>query len=202
MSNMFGVPYIFNPGILTGRIPEDLFSKIREIVHNPDAKKQPRFSKNLVGSIREEYQTPEIPGFYEYIDEMYRFWVDTYKTPNVPYKLDTPWTNYMKRGEFNPNHSHPNAIAAYVIWITIPYNIEDEMTYNDYDNELTPCKNSCFEFTYSLFDGRIANYPIRVDKTHEGVISMFPASLIHCVYPFFTSDKERISIAGNVYFKQ
>jgi len=28
---------------------------------------------------------------------------------------------------------------------------------------------------------------------------MFPSSMTHCVYPFFTSDKERISIAGNIY---
>jgi len=40
--------------------------------------------------------------------------------------------------------------------------------------------------------------PIFTDKTMEGTVSMFPGTLTHCVYPFFTSDDERISIAGNI----
>lgn len=199
MKHSFFAPYIFNPGVLTGRIPSELFEVVKTTVCDPIAKEQPKFSKNLIGSIRNEYTTPEMPELIQYIDEMYNIWVQTFKTPNVPYKIDTQWTNYMRKGEFNPNHSHPNALAVYVIWITIPYNIEEEMAFNGYDNPTLKSKNSCFEFTYSLYDGRIANHTIYLDKTYEGIIAMFPATMMHCVYPFFTSEEERISIAGNIY---
>lgn len=197
--NTFNVPYLFNPGILTGRLPNHLLKKVKKAVSDPEAKKHPTMSQELVASIKQEYITPEIPGLRDYLDEMYSAWVDLFKTQNVPYKIDPIWTNYMKKGEFNPNHNHPGALAVFVIWVTIPYNIEDEMKFNGYDNKMYPPKNSCFEFTYTTLEGKILNAPIFVDKTHEGLVSMFPSTMIHCVYPFFTSDKERISIAGNIY---
>lgn len=197
--NTFNVPYIYNPGVLTGRLPNHLLKKVKKAVSDPSARSQPKMTKDLVASIREEYITPEVPGLRDYIDEMYSAWVDVYKTPNVDYKIDPIWTNYMKKGEFNPNHNHPGALAVFVIWVTIPYNIEDEVQFNGYNNSNYPPKNSCFEFTYTTLDGRIINSPIFVDKTYEGTVSMFPASMIHCVYPFHTSDEERISIAGNIY---
>jgi dolichol kinase len=46
------------------------------------------------------------------------------------------------------------------------------------------------------------NAPVFVDKSMEGTVTMFPSSMIHCVYPFRTSDGERISIAGNIYPKR
>lgn len=195
----FNVPYLFNPGILTGRLPNNLLKKVKKAVNDPAAKSEKKMTEDLVGSIRQEYVTPEIPGLRDYIDDMYTAWVDVYKTQEVPYKIDPIWTNYMTKGEFNPNHNHPGALAVFVIWVTVPYNIEDEVKFNEYNNPNYPPKNSCFEFTYTTLDGHIINSPIYVDKTYEGMVSMFPSTLIHCVYPFYTSDEERISIAGNIY---
>ena len=39
---------------------------------------------------------------------------------------------------------------------------------------------------------------INLTKEDEGTIIFFPSQLIHQVYPFFTSEEERVSIAGNV----
>ena len=41
---------------------------------------------------------------------------------------------------------------------------------------------------------------IDVDKSFEGKMLMFPAKLQHLVYPFYTSDKERITVSGNIKF--
>ena len=38
-----------------------------------------------------------------------------------------------------------------------------------------------------------------VDNEYEGKIMMFPSSLVHCVYPFYTSDDYRISLSGNIW---
>lgn len=196
--NIFTIPYLFNPGVLTGRLPNHLLSKVKKAVNDPNARKTKDYSSELVASIKNEYETPKIPGLVEYLHEMYQTWVETFQIEKTPYQINPIWTNYMKKGEFNPNHVHPGVLAAFVIWVTIPYDVNEELKYNGYNNTMYPCKNSAFEFTYSTFDGRIIATPIYVDKTMEGTVTMFPGSLTHCVYPFFTSDSERISIAGNV----
>lgn len=197
--NNFNVPYLFNPGILAGRLPNHVLKKLKKAVNDPSARRERAMTKDLVGSIREEYVTPEVPGLREYLDEMYAAWKNLYGTPNVPYRIDPIWTNYMKKGEFNPNHTHPGALAVFVIWVTIPYNLDDEFQFNEYNNPNYPPKNSCFEFTYTTYDGRIVSSPVFVNKEMEGTVTMFPSTMTHCVYPFFTSDEERISIAGNIY---
>jgi hypothetical protein len=197
--NNFIIPSLFNPGLLAGKLPEPLFSRVKEAVTNPEVKKTRPVTEHLVGTIRHEYSTPEIPGLRDYIHEMYSTWKNIYKTPDVPYTIDPIWTNYMRKGEFNPNHMHPGALAVFVIWVNIPYDLQKELSYNDYNNPNYPPKNSCFEFTYSTYEGKIISSPVFVDKSMEGTITMFPATLTHCVYPFFTSEGERISIAGNIY---
>ena len=68
------------------------------------------------------------------------------------------------------------------------------------------CKNSrtvelasTFQFVYTTALGNIANCPMFVESGWEGNIVMFPAKLLHMVYPFQTSDDYRISIAGNLH---
>lgn len=195
---MFGIGQLRNPGILTGKLPQDLLDRVKKAVNSDAARKCDSVRHRLVANILEEYETPEIDGFRKYLDEMYAEWKSHFKVENIPYVIDPIWTNYMKKGEFNPNHIHPGALAVFVLWVTIPYNIEDEMKFNSNSNSRYPSKNSCFEFTYSKLDGRIDTHPIYVDKSMEGAIVMFPSTLTHCVYPFYTSDKERISIAGNI----
>jgi len=202
MKHTFSIPYLFNPGLLTGRLPNHLLKKVKKAVNDPSARKQKSMTKDLVASIKNEYVTPEIPELVEYIDSMYQAWMETYKTQNIPYEISTIWTNYMQKGEFNPNHNHPNALAVFVIWVTIPYDVQKELEYNGWDNKQYPPKNASFEFTYNMLAGGIMNAPVFVDKSMEGTVTMFPSSMIHCVYPFRTSDGERISIAGNIYSKR
>lgn len=200
----FYVPYLFNPGILAAKMPESLLSKVKEIVTNPDAKKITidqygrTARQTLVGSIKQEFFTPNIQELNKFINEMYTEWKSVYKTSGLPYKIETMWTNYMKKGEFNPNHIHPNTLAVFVIWVTIPYNIEDELEYDGYESETEPSRNSAFEFTYTTYSGEIRTSTIYVNKEMEGTVCMFPGTLRHCVYPFYTSDEERISISGNI----
>ena len=49
-------------------------------------------------------------------------------------------------------------------------------------------------------NGEIITHRLNIDKTWEGKIVMFPSYLMHTVYPFFTSDEYRISIAGNIHY--
>lgn len=116
----------------------------------------------------------------------------------VQLKICTLWVNFMKKYEFNPPHTHSGRFS-FVIWYKIPYLNEDEIKYG-------PCKRlddnnlaGCFQFLYPSFSERgIEGTVLRIDKKYEGKIILFPAYLYHSVYPFYTSDEYRISIAGNV----
>ena len=195
----YQIPFMFNPGVLTAKLPDYLLQKIKIAVTDLSAK-QNALNQGLVASIEQEYETPDIPDLIKFIDDMYDAWKDTYRVRHEHYKIGRIWTNYMKKGEFNPNHCHPEALAAFVIWVTIPFNLDDEVEYQKdkkYSSEHPP-KNSAFEFTYSMVDGKMTTTTVFVDKAMEGTVSMFPGTLMHCVYPFYTSDGERVSIAGNI----
>jgi len=106
------------------------------------------------------------------------------------------WFNFQKKGEFLPQHTH-DGIYSYNIWLKIPYNIEDEYSKNPKHSGNTI---SSFQFTYLSIDGKFKFHNIQLTEEDEGTIIMFPAKLPHLVYPFYSTDKTRISIAGNILY--
>ena len=110
----------------------------------------------------------------------------------LPLMLGQAWFNYQKRHEFIPVHVH-DGVYSFVIWLDIPYNIEEELSVGEHA--------SCFQFLYTSILGRPMVKTLPVSKEWEGKILLFPSSLRHVVYPFFTSSGTRISISGNIIFK-
>jgi len=119
---------------------------------------------------------------------------------DIKFELDRLWVNFQKKYEFNPIHNH-FGIFSFACWINIPYNLEDEMKLDQVKNSNAKA-TSCFSFSYLNSLGDLNNHPIMIDKDKEGSLIFFPAELNHAVYPFYTSDDYRISIAGNISFKQ
>ena len=104
---------------------------------------------------------------------------------NVPLTHQIPWINYQKKHEYVPNHTH-DGVYSYSIWI--------KSTETDPNDEFS----GYFNFLSPSVVGTILSTPLRVDKSKEGYIVMFPSPLMHCVYPFYDSDDYRISISGNI----
>ena len=117
-------------------------------------------------------------------------------TEACDYVMTTPWFNFQKKGEFLPQHTH-DGVYSYNIWLKIPYNIEDEYSKNPKHSGNTI---SSFQFTYLSVDGKFKFHNIQLTKEDEGTIVMFTAKLPHLVYPFYSTDKTRVSIAGNILF--
>ena len=112
-------------------------------------------------------------------------------------KLEDLWVNFQRKHEFNPIHDH-NGALSFVIWLSIP-------TSSKKQNELPFSKNSGskglvsnFSFIYTDILGNIKTYVYQMEKDIEGYMVMFPSRLMHQVFPFYESDKERITISGNV----
>ena len=194
----------WNPGILDGRLPNDLFQDLKQRVLD-ERNKRIKYNDSLVAYIKEEYQYPhqEHPQLCSYLLEMYSVWRHTFgvdtnlNNDQIPIVNDV-WVNHQRRGEYNPNHNHGGK-ASFVIWVNIPYDIDEELKVDYYTKKNDNLKKAAFEFTYSTLTNGVSTMTLWINKSDEGRILMFPNQMIHCVYPFTTSDGVRISVAGNMW---
>jgi hypothetical protein len=111
------------------------------------------------------------------------------------------WVNFQKKGEFQPIHNH-NGIFSFVIWMDIPYHWKDEanLPFSKTNTKFTPGGNFSFLFTDGI-SKTIKSHDIPMSPNLNGYCCFFPSHLAHQVYPFYTSDKDRISISGNINLK-
>jgi len=108
-------------------------------------------------------------------------------------KLENVWINFMKKGEFNPPHTHKYD-ASFVIFLQVPSILKEENS----KFEGADSGPGCLQFMYgenhnSMFVNHHTFFP------KEGQLFIFPSGLKHFVYPF-QSDCERISVSGNLTF--
>ena len=105
-------------------------------------------------------------------------------------RLADVWVNYSKRHDFNPMHWH-GGVFSFVTWVTIPYDQDEERSGYDCNNP------GAAEFSFTIMDvlGQIYDHTV---EQKEWTTLFFPANLRHKVHPFFTTDKIRISVAGNL----
>jgi hypothetical protein len=116
-------------------------------------------------------------------------------------RIDRLWVNFQKKGDFQPVHNH-SGLFSFVIWMDIPYHWEDEakLPFAKANNVMPPGGN--FTFLYPDGESRSTyEYIIPLSPSMNGYCCFFPSDLCHQVYPFYTSDKERISISGNIILK-
>ena len=190
-----------NPGLTRGMIPSEIYQpvmqEIRDICTN-DAGIM-RMNLTLAGQIEREYQLEKSkPHIVPYLEEMAREYQkkwNWYQEKNL--KVDSLWVNLQQKTEYNPIHNH-EGVLSYVAWLDIPYKQEDEMNINQSRDSRTKQYSASFQFLYTTILGKIVNEAYAVENGWEGRIVMFPSELLHIVYPFYTSDGYRISIAGNL----
>lgn len=190
-------------GFLQCTFPEHLRQPLLDSIKESSVPANP----GLVGQIKDEkelllYKTNDdyrdfifkTLGLYE---KHFKTWASNIEFLNSSkrYTLehDTLWVNKMNKGEFNPAHIH-SSVYSYVIWVKVPYDMEDEKKVFP-DSKDNAC--GCFEFLYNATMS-VGNFRIEADYKYEWEMVFFPSNLTHTVYPFFTSDEQRISVAGNI----
>ena len=97
---------------------------------------------------------------------------------NFEFKLNDVWVNFQKQGEFNAAHTH-TGIYSFVIWLKCP-------------------STSTFQFSYPTAIGGLNHLAYNTDSSYENMMILFPSQFLHQVYPFYDSEEERVSIAGNI----
>ena len=196
-----------NVGLTEGKIPTNIYQTLnREIIdiHNND-EGIGRMNPSLAGQITKEYQITKSRQLLDpFLEEMGRAYQKEWayfpkENPNKnDLKVESVWVNMQKKLEINPLHNHDGTLS-FVAWLHVPFKLEDERNVENCKNSRTVELASTFQFVYTTVLGNIANCPMFVENGWEGKIVMFPAKLLHMVYPFQTSDDYRISIAGNLH---
>ena len=204
---MFEHTHLPNVGLTNGLIPPNIYQALnQEIVdiHTND-KDIVRMNHSLAGQITKEYEiTKSLPLLNPFLEEMGRAYQkewDYYPKENPnnnKLTVESVWVNMQKKLEVNPLHNHDGTLS-FVAWLHVPFKLEDERNMPNCKNSRTVELASTFQFVYTTALGTIANCPMFVESGWEAKIIMFPAKLLHMVYPFQTSDDYRISIAGNLY---
>ena len=203
---MFTHSHLPNVGLTEGKLPAEIYQALnKEIVdiHTND-KDVVRMNTSLAGQITKEYQiTKSLPLLNPYLEEMGRAYQKEWnyypkENPNKNLKVESVWVNMQKKLEVNPLHNHDGTLS-FVAWLHVPFKLEDERNMENCKNSRTRELTSTFQFVYTTALGKIANCPMFVESGWEARIIMFPAKLLHVVYPFQTSDDYRISIAGNLH---
>lgn len=108
-------------------------------------------------------------------------------------KLKELWVNFQQQYEVIPLHDH-TGLFSFVIWMKIPYSWEDEAKLagdRSYTNQIG---------NFVFVDSNLKEHVIQMSPEMEGQMIIFPSHLHHMVYPFYTTDKERTSISGNIFF--
>jgi len=205
----FNMVKAFGPTLLETRLPEDIFSKMLQmtddLLEDPNRKS---YGDSLVGQIREE---PEITldllkqyGVYDYIHGLFAEYIlgcsycdadpeykqsvtafqqsADYVNP-VNVKIEAAWLVSQYQGEYNPIHNHSSSTLSSVMYLKVPETMNEDPI---------PGK--------ARLDGHIEwvdrstdvmqNSTLRV-KPEAGRFYIFPATLLHLVYPFKGSEERR-----------
>jgi len=207
----FNSHWFKSPGYLMCDVPECVKKELLETIENVNSGKiQVNDNrKYLAGHLEKETDLPITENIKYLVESMCIEYDNIFLNGKPPmkdviieknfdkkiyYQLETLWINYAKKHDFNPLHNH-SGTYSFVIWVNIPYDLEKELSMYDANGINT----SLFSFSYTDAEGKIKSEKIHVDKSYEWKMVLFSAQLNHCVYPFYTSDEYRISIAGNVY---
>jgi hypothetical protein len=183
-------------GIIEGNLGKARCKDLKEVTNKVLAEKKESVTHELAGNLEHEYRMPK-EGINIYwpviLDEMNKYF------SHNRWQLTGTWVNFQKKHEFNPIHHH-NGDYSFVIWLDIPYNIEDELNHPSTKNSNVPMA-SAFSLLYTDPYGNIAGRPFFLDKKDCGKFVIFKSSMPHLVYPFATSDEYRVSISGNLIDK-
>ena len=117
---------------------------------------------------------------------------------DLPLFIEEMWINFQKKHEFNPLHIH-SGIFSFIIFMKIPYNLIDEDKFFSNIKDVS-IATSRLCFVVCKPDGGIRDLKCNVDESYLHKMLIFPANYNHLVYPFFTSNEERITISGNIKF--
>ena len=188
-------------------LPDNIYNQLMEDIKDSDKK----YNENLIGNIKQEFNLYNYREKYEefiigkaienknLIDSLKE--IDILFPNNQPLTLGNLWVNFQSKYEFNPIHNH-NGVFSFILFLKIPFLSQDELKQGPgVEANVNLAGHLQFLEIDQNSKGCIRTENIAVDKTWEKTGLIFRSYLNHCVHPFYSSDDYRITVAGNIYFK-
>lgn len=116
---------------------------------------------------------------------------------NHRWRLLNSWVEYRKKGDMLPPSQMLGGDMSFMVWINIPYDIEEEMAHPRNKNTHNPCATKT-QMIYTNPIGKICTRDLVFSKADEGLIMIHPSSLLIQSFPFYTSDEECIIMRGSL----
>ena len=113
------------------------------------------------------------------------------------FEIEAAWINRQSKNEFNPPHNHGGDLS-FVIYTEVPDELEKECM-SAVSSSPGP---GCITFDFNMPTSTAISKLFLQTHSHlpsVGDMFIFPAALPHWVYPFKTTEGERVSISGNLY---
>ena len=202
------------------KLPKDMIDYLWECI-DVAKKKKINVKKDLAGYISNSYklgdpqnliskhlmeillhpQSPAVKNIQLEIEKVYSK-ISRARNIKLEPRLHSLWVNFQKKCEFQPVHNH-RGVFSFVIWMDIPCHWKDDLKLSFSESNCEDEIVGSFNFLYSQSDSRsVRSHGIPMSPSMNGYCCFFPSDLCHQVYPFYTSDKERISISGNIVFEK
>ena len=192
-----------NVGIIETRLSKDVLKKLNNYIKKPYEKENHKLAGNLSNSFLIKDKKNWF--FNNVLDSIIKEYtneytlnetVPTFSVEKKEYVLNRFWVNFQKKYEFNPIHKH-TGVFSFVGWIKIPSSYKKECELPFVKDANVKCANT-FQMLFINSLGNISQLNYNLEPEDEGKMLFFSSQLNHCVYPFYLSNKERISISGNI----
>ena len=190
--------YYWGPYLWKTQVDKDFCDELLKRSKNTNVK----HNEHLAGHIDEEYRYLEedkqwcLSKLAPYLDRYLKsgaYWYRKYlhlEKDSTKIRLINLWINFMKKGEYNPEHTHDEDIS-FVLYLKIPEILKEE---NKFVSSSSCLKPGAIEFCYGeTLDNFITSHVFLPEETD---LFIFPSRLRHMVAPF-RSDCVRISVSGN-----
>ena len=175
-------------------IIENLNNYVEEIIKNQKKMAELDHGKNLAGNVQQEFKLEnrfiEQSKWGVFLSNCAKAWIkQTLNQEITKFQLISSWIVRQFKNEYNPAHFHSGHVSG-VGYLKVPNSLGDTSQKNKRINhngrlELIECSPKL------LCKG---NYIV---KPEVGDFYLFPAYLLHTVYPFVDSDDERRSVSFN-----
>ena len=181
--------YYWGPLLFRTKLDDKQIKDLRKL--SEEAKIDNR--EKLVGVIKKELNI-NIPKFTNILSPAFKLFTSAYKNwyGSDIKKVSTinAWVNFMKKGEYNPPHIHPECDFSSVLYLNVPPGLEKER------KQFIGTGHGPGSIIFTL-TGAQRFYNNDYSFVPEvGDFFMFPSSLVHFVGPFQCSGT-RTSIAAN-----
>ena len=176
----------FGPRMGKFQLPDNILEALLKLTDKTIQDQKEVWNGNLAGRINEEWRIlPEDTDFeiVTYLEKC----IEEYVTVAAPLtkhrvpRIRKMWVNEMEAGEYNPVHRHLNGAISSVIYLKVP-----DLSKSNIGNKrkIKPGVNTDgkIEFIRSVsnaYDNGKIMYTPKV-----GDFYLFPATLLHVVYPF------------------